>query len=68
MNIYIEIYLIGFAVALFYISYQFIEWCIKNKIDYAANLHNPSILGLIIFEALGSWLTVLVCHLTKDVD
>ena len=68
MNIYWEIYLIGFAVALFYLTYQFIEYCIKHRIDYRSELKDNRIIGMIILDSFGSWLTVLFCWLTRDVE
>jgi hypothetical protein len=68
MSIYWQIYLIGFAVALFYLTYQFIGYCVKNKIDYKAELRNQATLMIIVLDSLGSWLTVLFCWLTRDVE
>lgn len=68
MNIYWEIYLLGFAVALFYLTYQFIEYCVKRRIDYRGEIKNPKVLWVIVLDSLGSWLTVLFCWLTRDAE
>ena len=68
MSIYWQIYLLGFVVALFYLTYQFIEYCVKRGIDYRVDLRNFQVLGLIVLDSLGSWLTVLFCWLTRDVE
>ena len=61
-----KIYVLGFIVALFYISFQFIEYCVKNRMDYTAAFSDYNILSMIILESLGSWLTVIVCFLTRN--
>ena len=68
MNIYWEIYLLGFAVALFYLTYQFIEYCVKRRIDSRREITSPKVLGMIVLDSCGSWLTVLLCWLTRDVE
>ena len=68
MNIYWEIYLLGFAVALFYLTYQFIEYCVRKRIDYRRELMDSKVLGMIVLDSLGSWLTVVLCWLTRNVE
>ena len=68
MNIYWQIYLLGFAIALFYLTYQFIEYCVRKRIDYRRGLMDFKVLGMIVLDSLGSWLTVVLCWLTRDAE
>ena len=63
-----KIYLIGFAVALFYITYQYIGYCIKNKVDYKKELRDSKVLMMLVLNSLGSWFSVLFCWVTRDKD
>jgi len=66
MNIFIQIYLIGFAVALFYVTYEFKKFCLKNNLDFQSAINNQLILLNIVLDSLGSWLTVLFYYIGRN--
>ena len=68
MNLFWLIYLIGFGVALFYTSFQFIRWCEKHRIDYRNQFRDVNTLLMIILESFGSWITVIFKYVTRDKD
>jgi len=71
MNIFWLIYLSGFGVALFYISYEYIKFCINRHIDYRASLSDIDTLTQIVIDSLGSWFTVAflyIAHLMEGDD
>lgn len=66
MNIFWLIYLSGFGAALFYISYEYIKWCAKNRLDYRKGFNDVNTLSQIVLDSLGSWLTVVFLYLGRD--
>lgn len=57
---FLTVYLIGFALALFIVTYKYIVSCNKNGIDYRLGLGSNNILVCMIADALGSWFTVFM--------
>ena len=57
--IYLQIYLLGVLIALFFIYSDFIAFCKKNNVDYRYALNDKKILFNIILSSLGSWIIVL---------
>ena len=68
MNLFWYIYLIGFGVSLFYVTHEFIRWCVKHKINYREALNDNEVLFRIIIDSLGSWVTVLFYYISRDSD
>ena len=66
MNIFWLIYLSGFGAALFYISYEYIKWCIKNRLDYREGFKDVNTLSMMVLFSLGSWLTVIYLVFNDD--
>lgn len=64
--LFFHIYLLGFIIALFYVSSEFIEFCKKNKIDYRYMFNNDKILFNIILDSLGSWITIIVYYINRN--
>lgn len=64
--IFLQIYLLGFIVALFYVSSEFIEFCKKNNIDYRLAFKDNAIIFNIILDSLGSWFTILFYYIGQD--
>ncbi len=68
MGLFWTIYLSGYVIALLYLTDQFIDYCIKNKINYSEELADNKTLGMMLLYSLGSWLTVLFCCINREKD
>ena len=65
MNIFWLIYLSGFGAALFYISYDYIKWCTKNRLDYREGFKDVNTLSMMVLDSLGSWLSVFFLYISS---
>jgi hypothetical protein len=68
MSLFWSIYLSGYVIALLYLTDQFIDYCIKNRINYSEELANNKTFGMMLLYSLGSWLTLLFCYITREKD
>ena len=68
MSLFWAIYVSGYVIALLYLTDQFIDYCIKNKINYSEELADSKTLGMMLLDSLGSWLTVLFCYISREKD
>lgn len=64
--IFLQIYLLGVIIALFFIHSEFIEFCKKNNIDYRYALNDNKILFNILLDSLGSWVVILLYAFNKN--
>ena len=65
MSIFWEIYLIGVIVALFYITYEFKKFCDDNNLDFSSTINDIDCIFWMIFDSLGSWITVFIYYFGK---
>ena len=66
MNIFLQIYFLGVILSLFYITYDFIEFCKENHLDYRYAFNDNDILFNIFMDSLGSWLTLIIWYFGKN--
>jgi hypothetical protein len=65
MSIYWLIYLSGVVFCLYWMTADYIDWCVKRKIDYRKEFRDLELPFNIAICSLGSWLMVLFLYWTK---
>ena len=62
----ITFYLIGFAIALIWFTYDYYAFNVRHGKDVRYIFDDPSDIGYIFLFSLGSWASVLCLLLTND--